>query len=40
MRNVFFNLKSYFRSRDIHIFVIFPPPFPQCPGSKGHMEVE
>ena len=41
MNNFFlFNLKSYFRSRDIQIFVIFFPSFPNFPDSKGQTEVE
>ena len=35
-----FHLKSYFRSRDIQIFVIFFPSFPPFPNTKGQMEVE
>ena len=37
MKNVFFHLKSSFRSRDIQIFF---PSFPHFLDSKGHMEVE
>ena len=39
-KNVFFHLKSFFRSQDIQIFVICFPSFPHFPDSKGQMEVE
>ena len=38
VKNVFYFVKSSFRSRDIHIFVIFP--LPHFRDSKEQMELE